>query len=134
MYKEWSEDLVPWKYDFGPGSRLESPSARIMPGRSGFPVKIKEGGEAREKKEKRGERGTAEKRVKEERDGDHWSDFTLGLFSDGRRYEIPSRACSNSGIPIPWLVEIVTFHPGRVFSKKWFEMEPAKKRQRPRIN
>ena len=92
---------------------MESPSARIMPGRSGFPVKIKAGGEAgekererereRERKEKQGERETTKKRAKEERDGDHWSDFTLGLFSDGRRYEIPSRACSNSGIPIPWL-------------------------------
>lgn len=49
------------KYDFGSG--LESPSARIMPGRSGFPVKIKEGGEAKERERERGKKS----KVKEKR-------------------------------------------------------------------
>ncbi|TGZ52194.1 hypothetical protein DBV15_03753 [Temnothorax longispinosus] len=76
--------------------------------------------EERDQKERacegRGEE--TQKGRKRRRAGDRWSDFTLGLFSDGRRYETPSRACSNSGIPILRFAEIVTFHPARGFSRK----------------
>ena len=111
-------------------------------------MKIKEATREREREGKRGREIERERererklegnrnggeKVKKERDGDHWSDFTLGLFSDGRRYETPSRACSNSGIPIPWLVEIVTFHPGRIFSKKWLKWNRPKNVKHTSIN
>lgn len=89
----------------------------------GFAVKIKEqekeGGRTREKERAYEGRGEETKKGrKRRRAGDRWSDFTLGLFSDGRRYETPFRACSNSGIPILRFAEIVTFHPARGFREK----------------
>lgn len=94
--------------------------ARYTCDRSGFPVKIKEqenfydgrrgrrsgaegeGGGGKEI-ERRGTRREKEEETKRGAEGgegergereDRWSDFTLGLFSDGRRYGTPSRACS----------------------------------------
>jgi len=124
-----------------------STSARIFHGadnggRSGFPVKIKEQEERERKREKEKERASlreshgeertgGEERTKKEREeeraGDRWSDFTLGLFSDGRRYETPSRACSNSGIPIPRFAKIVTLRPARGFLRKSDEDREARR-------